>query len=148
MNWTYLIPLAVGVAGILQGGVNGKLSKDIGLAQALLIGNTFVFVITFFLIFGVYKYPDFFPSYFRINAPLSSYKWWYLLPGMFGFIIISGLPIGMIKLGGIKTTVLIIVAQMITSIIWDVTVEKLPMNTLKSLGLLFSLVAVACTLYA
>lgn len=148
MSWTFLIPLAVGMAGILQGGLNGKLSKEIGLMQGLLIGNTLVLIISFALIFLVAKFPDAFPEYFRLKAPLLSFKWWYLIPGLCGFIIITGLAIGMVKLGAVKTTVLIVVAQMVTSIVWDISVEKLPLNTMKGLGFFFSIVAVACTLYS
>jgi transporter family-2 protein len=148
MSWTFLIPLVVGMAGILQGGVYSKLSKEIGLTQGLLIGNALVLLISLVLVFAVSKYPSAFPEFFRLKAPLSAFKWWYLLPGIFGFIIITGLPAGMVNLGAIKTTVLILVAQMITSIVWDVSVEKLPINTMKSLGLIFSIIAVACTLYS
>lgn len=148
MSWTYLIPIAVGIAGILQGGFNKGMSEPLGLAHGLLIGNILVLVYSLFLYFGVIKFPDLFPEYFRVKAPLSSFKWWYIIPSICGFVIISGIPMGMVKLGAVKVTVLIVVAQMVTSILWDLTVEKLPINTMKSLGLVFSLIAVACTLYS
>lgn len=148
MNWTYLIPLAVGIAGILQGGVNEKISKDIGLAHGLMVGNTFVLILSILLIILTIKYPHIFPEYFKLKASFSTFRPWYLLPGLFGFIIITGIPMSIVKIGAIKTTVLIVVAQMITSIIWDLSVEKLPLNFMKSLGLFFSVIAVACTLYS
>ncbi|MCF8059353.1 MAG: DMT family transporter [Bacteriovoracaceae bacterium] len=148
MNWTFLIPIAVGVSGILQGGFNRNMSAPLGLAHSLLIGNVLVLIYSIVFYFGVLKYPEAFPDFFRARAPLSSFKWWYIIPSICGFIIISGIPFGISKIGAVKVTVLIVVAQMITSIIWDITVDKVPVNTMKALGLFFSIIAVACTLYS
>lgn len=148
MKWTFLIPIAVGISGILQGGFNRNMSEPLGLAHSLLIGNILVLIYSLVFYFGVVKYPEFFPEFFKVRAPLSTFKWWYIIPSICGFVIISGIPIGISKIGAVKVTVLIVVAQMMTSIIWDLMVDKVPMNTMKSLGLLFSIIAVACTLYS
>lgn len=148
MNWTFLIPIAVGISGILQGGFNRNMSNQLGLAQALLLGNILVLLYSIILYFAVAKFPESLPEMFRLRAPLTSFKWWYIFPSLFGFIIISGIPLGISKIGAVKVTVLIVVAQMITSILWDIFVDHLPINAMKGLGLLFSLVAVACTLYS
>lgn len=149
MFWTYLIPIAVGVAGILQGGFNRNMSNDLGLAKGLLVGNVLVLAYSLLLFFGASKFPNLVPEIFHNKGSLSSsLRWWYIIPSICGFIIIAGIPMGIVKIGAVKVTVLIVVAQMITSIIWDITVEKLPINTMKTLGLLFSLIAVGCTLYS
>lgn len=148
MNWTFLIPIAVGISGILQGGFNRNMSNNMSLTSALLIGNVLVLLYSLILYVGVYKFPDSFPEMFRLRDSLPNFKWWYIIPSICGFIIISGIPLGISKIGAVKVTVLIVVAQMITSIIWDLSVEKLPVNTMKALGLFFSLIAVACTLYS
>lgn len=148
MKWTILIPIVVGISGILQGGLIRNMSGTLGLAHSLLIGNVLVVVYSLIFYFGAVKFPEFFPDFFAVRAPLSTFKWWYVLPSIFGFIIISGFPFGISKLGAVKVTVLIVVAQMITSITWDLMVDKVPMNIMKSLGLLFSMIAVACTLYS
>lgn len=148
MEWTFLIPIAVGIAGILQGGFNLKMSTPLGLVHSVFIGNILVLLYSIVFYFIVSKSPENFPDFFRIKAPLTSFKWWYIVPSLCAFIIILGIPIGISRLGAIKVTVLIVVAQMMTSIFWDVFVDKVPMNAMKSLGLAFSLVAVACTLYS
>ncbi len=148
MNWTFLIPIAVGVSGILQGGFNRNMSAPLGLAHSLLLGNILVLIYSVIFYFAVTKAPESFPEFFRVKAPLATFKWWYVIPSICGFIIISGIPIGISKIGAVKVTVLIVVAQMITSILWDLLVDKVPMNAMKSLGLVFSLIAVACTLYS
>lgn len=146
MNLTYILPLLVGMAGILQGGINKNMSDTLGLAHALLLGNFFVLIYTFLLYFGVMKTPEFFPDFFRVKTHLLSFKWWYLIPSICGFIIVLGIPVGISQLGAVKVAVLIVAAQMVTSIVWDIFVEKLPINTMKATGVLFSLLSVACTL--
>ncbi len=148
MNWTFLIPIAVGISGILQGGFNRNMSNQLGLAQALLLGNILVLFYSVILYFAAAKFPESLPDMFRLKAPLATFKWWYIFPSLFGLIIITGIPLGISKIGAVKVTVLIVVAQMVTSILWDVFVDKLPINAMKGLGLLFSLIAVACTLYS
>lgn len=148
MNWTFLIPLAVGISGILQGGINRNMSNTLGLTQSLLLGNLFVLFYSIVLYFMVQKAPESFPDFFRLKTGLLEFKWWYLIPSICGFIIITGIPFGIFKLGAVKVTVLIVVAQMVTSILWDVFVEKLPVNTMKMAGLGLSVGAVLCTLYS
>lgn len=148
MEWTFLIPIAIGISGILQGGLNLKMSESLGLIHSLLIGNFLVLIYSVIVYLVATKSPETFPDFFRLRAPLTTFKWWYIIPSIFGLMIISGIPIGIYKLGAVKVTVLIVVAQMVTSIVWDIAVDKVPMNTMKALGLAFSLVAVACTLYS
>ena len=39
MNWTILLPLALGCIGILQGTINREVSNHVGVSQAVLITN-------------------------------------------------------------------------------------------------------------
>ena len=146
MNWTYLIPIAVGFAGILQGGVNRNMSEDIGLAHSILIGNIIIVGYSLLLYFLVQKSPENYPSFMHVKAAITSFKWWYIFPSIFGFIIVAGIPYGIYKLGAVKVTVVIVAAQMIASVLWDIFIEKAPINLFKSLGLLFAGVSVALTL--
>jgi transporter family-2 protein len=146
MNLTYLIPIAIGIAGILQGGVNRNMSNDIGLAQSILIGNVIIVAYSLILYFWIQKDPEAFPSFMRVKASLTTFKWWYIFPSIFGFIIVAGISYGIYKLGAVKVTVVIVAAQMLTSIAWDIGVEKTPVNLFKSLGLLFAAISVAFTL--
>lgn len=146
MNLTYLIPIAIGIAGILQGGVNRNMSNDIGLAHSILIGNIIIVFYSLALYIWVQKSPESFPSFIRVKESLMSFKWWYVFPSIFGFIIVAGIPYGIYKLGAVKVTVVIVAAQMLSSILWDIFIEKSPINLFKSLGLLFAAISVAFTL--
>ncbi len=138
-----LIPLCLGMIGILQGGLNRQIANSIGVAQATLISNfvTVLICISFYLI--VKTWPAFFPEFFKVKAPLTTYQWWYIFPAIFGFMIVAGLPYAISEIGAIKVTILLIVAQMMTSVLWDIFVEKIPMTTMKTLGMIAAMVSVA-----
>lgn len=138
-----LIPLCLGMIGILQGGLNRQIANSIGVAQATLISNfvTVLICISFYLI--VKTWPAFFPEFFKVKAPLTTYQWWYIFPAIFGFMIVAGLPYAISEIGAVKVTILLIVAQMMTSVLWDIFVEKIPMTTMKTLGMIAAMVSVA-----
>ena len=137
-----LIPLILGAIGILQGGLNRQISSHIGIAQATLISNavTVIICIAFFLI--VKNYPSLFPEIFHLKAPLSTYKWWYIFPAIFGFLIVAGLPYAISEIGAVKVTILLVVAQMIISVFWDLFVEGIPFSLTKFIGLLMAFASV------
>lgn len=146
MNWTYIIPLAVGAAGIIQGGLNKTMSQNMGLTMALFIGNTLVVLYSIFLYFLAAKSPESVSELFKIKASSIGFKWWYIIPSLCGFLIITGIPFGISKIGAVKVTVLIVAGQMLTSIFWDIIVEKIPLNTMKGLGILCSMLSIFFTL--
>ncbi len=142
MNWTILLPLIIGCCGILQGAFNRQIAAHIGVSQATLITNIGTFIIAIGFYFLVKSFSSIFPDFFHIKAPLTTYKWWYILPPILGFIIIAGIPFAIAKLGAVKVTVGLIAAQMITSIIWDILVEGINFNIMKFIGIIFAFLSV------
>lgn len=142
MNWTILLPLGLGVVGILQGAINRQVSTYIGVAQATLITNVAtVFMCTAFFIFAKH-YSEALPPLFQIKAPITTYKWWFIFPPIFGFLIVAGMPYAIFKLGAVKVTVGLIAAQMVTSVVWDIFVEDINLNLMKIAGIVFSFISV------
>ncbi|MDO9181193.1 MAG: DMT family transporter [Bacteriovorax sp.] len=142
MNWTILLPLLIGCCGILQGTFNRQISTTIGVTQAALITNIGSLGICLFFYFYVKNFSNSLPDFFQIKAPLTTYKWWYIFPPIFGFLIIAGIPFAIAKLGAVKVTVGLIAAQMITSIIWDFVVEDISLNIMKIIGIFFAFLSV------
>lgn len=142
MNWTILLPLFIGCFGILQGTINRQVAASIGVTQAALITNigTVIICIGFYLF--VKNFAHLFPDFFQVKAPITTYKWWYILPPIFGFIIIAGIPFAIAKLGAVKVTVGLIAAQMVTSIVWDMLVEDINLNLMKVIGIFFAFLSV------
>jgi transporter family-2 protein len=138
MNFSLVIPFLLGAIGITQGMINRQMSANIGLTQTVFIGNIVTILVCVVLVMLVKFFPQAFPEIFQFRSGPTSFKWWYIIPGIFGFIIVAGLPYAIYKLGAVKVTVGLIVAQMVVSVLWDIFVEKIPLNLAKSLGLLLA----------
>lgn len=141
MNLAVIVPFILGVVGILQGAFYRKISESIGLTNAVLIGNTFAMTLTVPIVYFIYKNPSWVPEFFHFKSPLPPMKLWYLIPGFFGILIVFGLPLAIAKVGAVKSTVMIILAQIITSVLWDLSVEKIHLESSKIVGLLLALVS-------
>jgi len=135
LNFAVFIPFILGMIGILQGAFYRRISESIGLTHAVAIGNTFAFVLTIPIVFTIYKYPHMVPDFFQFKTPMGQFKWWYLIPGFFGVLIVFGLPMAIARIGAVRSTVLIIVAQVITSVVWDLAFENISLSASKWIGL-------------
>jgi len=144
MNWSILLPISLGVVGILQGGLNRQVSEYVGVAQATLITNLVTAVMCIGLFIWAKQYNEALPSIFQIKAPLTTYKWWFIFPPIFGVLIVAGMPYAIAELGAVKVTVGLIAAQMITSVLWDILVEDINLNLMKIAGIVFAFISVAC----
>jgi transporter family-2 protein len=142
MNWSMLIPLLIGCVSILQGTLNRQVATHIGVAQATLITNAVTFMICIGFYFVVKSMPHLVPEFFQVKAPITTYKWWFILPPIFGFCIIAGMPFAFAKLGAVKVTVLLVAAQMATSVVWDIYVEDIGINLMKFAGIIFAIISV------
>ena len=142
MNLALLVPLALGTIGILQGTLNKQISQSIGVAQATMLGSIITLIASIILFALVKTYPQAFPDFFHVKLPLSTFKWWYIFPGLFGVFIVAGLPYAFASLGAVKVTVGLIAAQMITSSVWDLFVDHLPITWNKAVGMVFAFLSV------
>lgn len=142
MNLALLIPLALGTIGILQGTFNKQIAQSIGVAQATMLGSVITLIASIVLFLMVKAYPQSFPEFFHAKLPLSTFKWWYIFPGLFGLFIVAGLPYAFSSLGAVKVTVGLIAAQMITSSVWDLLIDHIPMTWTKGLGMIFAFLSV------
>ena len=142
MNWSMLIPIVIGCVGILQGTINRQVANHIGVAQATLLSNVLTVVICIGFYFLVKTSPSLVPDFFHIKAPITTFKWWFIFPPIFGFCIVAGMPFAFAKLGAVKVSVLLIAAQMSTSVIWDIFVEDIGINLMKLAGIIFALISV------
>ena len=141
MNTAILIPLLLGSIAILQGALNKEIMQDIGLTWMAFLGCLVTMIICFLYLLVAKTFPENVPA--LIKAESFSFKPWYIIPGIFGFLFVILMPIAIIKVGAIKTSVGLIAAQMVTSVFWDKFVEGYSISMNKVLGVLFALVSVA-----
>lgn len=137
-----IVPILLGAAGILQGAFNKEIAMKTGVAHATALTNTGCFILCIAFYYLVKVYPEFFPSYFRIQTSLTHYKWWYVIPPILGFMIVAGMPLAFAELGAVKSTVYLMAMMLITSALWDFFVDHLMINLYKGLGLLFAFISI------
>lgn len=138
MNFLFLfIPVLLGVIGLLQGGLNKEIGQIIGVAQATLVGMIITLIIAIIFFYVVKMFPNSVAPIYHIKAPFLTWRWYFIIPGILGFLIVSLLPWAFFELGAVKTTILIVAAQMIFSVYWDLSIEKLPINSYKIIGMIF-----------
>lgn len=143
-----LAAMLVGFVGVIQGAFNKNISMELGVAHTAFVGSivTLLAAAVFYLV--VKASPDTFAEFFKIKAPLSHYKWWFPIPAICGFIFIAALPVAFAELGAVKASVLLIGAQMITSVAWDYFIDGVELNMMKVGGLALAFVSVLMISFA
>jgi len=140
-----IIPFALGAIGLLQGALNRKIATHLGVTQTTLITNLGTVTICLLAYFSARAFPEYLHPMFHIRLPLTTYKWWYAIPPIFGFLIIAGMPYAISEFGAVKVTVGLIAAQMVVSVFWDLFVEGIGLNTFKIIGITLSALSVIFT---
>ena len=140
MHWTILLPFYLGGAAVFQGFLNRHIAKSWGLPGTIFLNNSVIFVVgfTFFLISRLYS--DVIPEVFRDRNSFSSFQWWYLLPGLFGFSLVSGIPYAIAKDGLLKVFLGIIGTQLLVSLLLDAFAEGKPVSLVRVVGAVMAFV--------
>lgn len=128
------IPLLIGACGVLQNTLNKKMGDNLGIPLALVINN-FVVLFLGLMVFAIAKMiPEAsLPDLFRQKAGIEI-TWRYIVPGIFGFLIISLAPLSIEKIGATRLFIGIIVAQIVVSILWDFYAENIPISVSRIVG--------------
>jgi transporter family-2 protein len=130
-----LAPAILGVLVVLQAGVNRKLASQWGLTSAVLLNALVLFILAALLFILCLWKPEFFPKNLRSSIDFKNFRLWFLLPGLMGFCLVIGGPFAVARWGAVQTFILVISAQLITSLIWDFQVEGLGISYMRLLGI-------------
>lgn len=142
MSLYLLIPLFIGAVAVLQGTLNREMANIMGLGSAILVNS----ILVLFLGGGIYALarfrPEWVPELFRGELVWDKMTWWMVLPAIFGFCIIAGIPWAMSKLGASKVVVAMVVAQIVVSMLWDLLVDHKPLGWMRVVGGLLAIAGV------
>ncbi len=123
-----LLPFAVGVAAVLQGVLNRRVMSEWGLSAAVLLNSLVFLVVSLGLLALARSRPELFPDSFAPSASWSTLAWWFILPGLFGMVIVLGIPWAIDSLGAARVFVGIVAAQMVASLVWDHFMEGVELS--------------------
>lgn len=142
----YLIPVSVGLCIVMQGILNKQFSLAYGLATASLL-NAIIFAVVAFVLFVIaQRFPLDVPDFIPPKLSHYEFRFWHLVPGLCGFVIVTLTPWSIRHIGAAQVFVLIISAQILFSSLWDYTVHSVSFSPAKLLGL--ALVTGGATLYS
>lgn len=142
MHWYLLIPLAVGAMTVLQGTLNREMSYGMGLGAVTLLNSIVVLAVSIVFYIQVRVAPSTVPDIFPGVPDLSRLALWMVLPGIFGFCIIAGIPWAISKVGAARVFVAMVVAQLIVGLLWDYFVSGQPVSLLRGGGAALALIGV------
>ncbi len=128
----FAVPIILGAAVVIQGILNLKIGKAIGLLTAVLVNALVFFVLSGILFLLSYLRPQFFPLILRPpSSPLKGLlmtgepsAWMYGIPGFCGFLLVLGVPFAIHSLGPSRTFVILISAQIAFSVIFELAVQS------------------------
>ena len=122
MHPAVLVSLTLGSLGVVQAALNRRLAAQWGLAPAILLNG--VVVMSLCIVFYVAARRGYIDAITH-DGVSGSFRFSWLLPGLFGFLLITGLPWAIGKIGATQVFVGVVFAQMVTSLVWDRVVEGL-----------------------
>lgn len=134
MRWLPMLPVLLGFAAVLQGGLNRQISGHWGLAAAALFNAIILLVATMGLLFLTRRYPDLFPPFFHPKGALAAIRWWWIFPGLFGLALVAGIPWTISRVGAFPVFLGILGGQLTMSLAWDVLVEHHPLTMVRLIG--------------
>ena len=133
MRFITLVPMLCGLAVVAQAGLNRRFAGQWGLMSAVLVNMVVATVVTFAVYLTVRAVPGLWPEA-ASQGRLSGFTPWHLLPGLCGVVIVLGMPWAMSRLGAVQSALLLMAAQLLTSLVWDAMVEGRPATFPRVLG--------------
>lgn len=141
MRWFTVFPALLGVAAVLQAGLNRQISTHWGLAGATLFNTVVLLGASLALVVLVRIRPELFPSFFTLKGGLGAIRWWWLLPGLCGLALVGGIPWAISRVGAFPVFLGLLGGQMVMSLLWDALVEGHPVTVIRILGAGMALLA-------
>ncbi|WP_426754564.1 DMT family transporter [Myxococcus sp. Y35] len=134
MRFISLVPMLAGLAVVAQAGLNRRFAGQWGLMSAVLVNMVVATVATFGVFLVLRAVPGLWPEAAAGQGRLSGFTPWHLVPGLCGVVIVLGMPWAMSRLGAVQCTLLLMAAQLITSLVWDAMVEGRPATLPRVVG--------------
>ncbi|HEY8272496.1 MAG TPA: DMT family transporter [Pseudobdellovibrionaceae bacterium] len=135
----FFLPIIAGISIVLQGTLNRNSTTYMGLTSAVLL-NAIVFLFFSIGAWVLFKLNLIGGSANSSVNPLVHFQWWYILPGIFGCLIVFSTPLAIKFLGANSAFAIIICTQLVVSMLWDFTFEKTTPTAMSLTGVVIMIV--------
>lgn len=146
MNFAVVLSFFLGFFGVLQAALNKQISLAWGLGRALFFNSIVIAVMALLFLYMTKPETSPLPEIYHNRGAWTDVKLWYFIPAFFGFYIVGVIPYTFQQLGALKTMLIIIAAQIVVGMFWDLWVEKIPVTLPRVLGSLLTFVGVLLTM--
>ncbi|MGE0172867.1 MAG: DMT family transporter [Oligoflexales bacterium] len=146
MVWHFLLSLSIGVAAVIQSGINKRLMNLWGLTSAVALNTVVLLVTVTVLGIAIFWLPKIIPDLFHFKSSDEPFHWWYVIPGLLGFGIVAGLPVSMAHIGATRAFIIVIAAQLISSLAWDRFAENTTISSWRIVGCALAVIGAGLTL--
>jgi transporter family-2 protein len=97
--------------------------------------NMVVATVATFAVYAVVRsVPGLWPEASAGEGRFDGFTPWHLLPGLCGVLIVIGMPWAISRLGAVQSGLLLMAAQLVTSLVWDAMVEGRPATLARVVG--------------
>jgi len=135
-----LLSLLMGAFGVLQNTMNKQFAESLGLSWTILVNGLTLCACGVIFFFTLKLVPaESLPEIFRPVAGASGLRAYHVLPGIFGFLIITTLPWILQKHGATRVFIAIVAGQLFVSLLWDLFVEGSPVDGRRAAGVALAL---------
>ena len=141
-----VLAVFVGIATVLQAALNRRIAANWGLSPTIVLHAGVLFAFALASYFVIEKTGIVVPPSFKAKAgAYQNSLWWYLIPGLAGWLIIFAMPFAISKIGALQVFVWVVAAQVLAGLFWDRWVEGIGMSTMRVLGVVVVILGAVLT---
>lgn len=137
MKGFIILGILLGSLVVFQPILNRLILEQRGLAFAIWVNATVLFVAASMLALIIFLMPERFPQLMRFKVS-DVFSWWFLAPGLFGLMLVSFVPMLIKNIGASTTVLLLLSGQLATSFLWDAIVSGHAFNAARFFGMLLA----------
>lgn len=139
MTIPVIFAILLGGTVVLQATLNRHIGEHWGLSFATFL-NSIILLLLSGIFFLLSKLPmESWPEFVRGSSEKFTMRWWYLIPGLCGFLLVTGVPWSIRLLGGSKTFILLVSSQVLLGIALDKVLYHQDLSTTKVVGAVLTL---------
>lgn len=111
-------PFLLGTLVVFQPALNRRILESRGLGFAAFFNSAVLFILAGLLLLALRIAGSRAPA-FLVPRFEGALPWWYVLPGVFGFALVTCVPLAMRAVGALSTVALMLAGQLTMAMVWD-----------------------------